>query len=212
MLRNELQTLGFLAVMLASIGLMPQKAAATDPAESQYRELVNRASDGDLSVDFRALRLACLKTSSCDPRGDSKDLIAMRRAIQAKEYETAQKAAERLIEHGFVNIEAHVVCAQAYSALNDSENAKLHHDIAAGLIRSILNTGNGKTKETAFEVIGTFEEHVVMAVLGLPAFGSQSLMPGKPHSYDCLVVDDPKTGQKVSRYFNIDLFYPPKAL
>ena len=51
-----------------------------------------------------------------------------------------------------------------------------------------------------------------MSVLGLPAFGSQALIPGTPHSYDVLEVDDPRTGQKTSVYFNIDLFYPPKRL
>jgi tRNA A58 N-methylase Trm61 len=37
---------------------------------------------------------------------DNKDLISMRRSIQAKEYGGAVKTAEAMIEHGFVNIEA----------------------------------------------------------------------------------------------------------
>jgi hypothetical protein len=37
-------------------------------------------------------------------------------------------------------------------------------------------------------------------------------MPGKPHSYDVIEVDDPKSGQKVSIYFNIDAFFPMKGL
>jgi len=136
----------------------------------------------------------------------------MRRAMQSKEYKEAAKAAETLIDHGFVNIEAHAICSRAYEALNNSDKATFHHDIAASLIRSILTTGDGKTKETAFEVIGTFEEHIVMSVRGLPALGSQSLIPGKPHSHDLLEVSDPKTGEKISVYFNIAAFYPPKGL
>lgn len=61
-------------------------------------------------------------------------------------------------------------------------------------------------------MIGTQEEHVILNVLGLPPFGRQSLIPGKPHSYDVIELDDPKSGQKVSIYFNIDAFYPMKGL
>lgn len=136
----------------------------------------------------------------------------MRQAMRSKDYKKAAKIGESLIDHGFVNIEAHAICSQAYQALNNADKAKFHHDITSSLIRSILGTGDGKEKETAFEVIGTFEEHIVMGVLGLPALGSQSLIPGKPHSYDLLEVNNPKTGEKVSVYFNIDAFYPPKGL
>jgi hypothetical protein len=199
------------SVILAT-GATVLAAAPADKGNEAYRDFVRRANAGDLSVDFRAFRLACLNASTCDPRGDSKDLISMQRSLQSKDYRKAVKTAEALIEHGYVNIQAQVVCSQAYGALNNPEKAKFHHDVAASLIRSIMATGDGKTKETAFEVIGTFEEYVIMNVLGLPAFPSQALIPGKPHSYDVLEVDDPSTGQKASVYFNIDLFYPPKGL
>jgi hypothetical protein len=177
-----------------------------------YLELAQKAASGDLSIDFRALRIACSKSDACDAKGESKDLISMRRASQSHDYKEAAKIAEKLIAAGFPNIEAHAVCAQAYSALQQSEKAAFHQAVASGLIRSIMSTGAGRTKETAFEVIGTQEEHVVLSLLGLPPFGRQSLLPGKPHSYDAIEVDDPKSGQKVSIYFNIDAFYPMKGL
>ncbi len=91
---------------------------------------------------------------TCEPRGDSKDMVSMQRSLQSKNYRRALQTAENLIARGFVNIQAHVVCSQAYEGLNEPEKAKFHHDIAASLIRSILATGDGKTKESGFEVIG----------------------------------------------------------
>jgi hypothetical protein len=196
----------------AAMFVPPLEAGPATAEDSRYKELVAKASNGDLSIDFRALRLACLKTSGCDPTGDTKDMIAMRRAMQSKEYNTAAKLAETLTDHGFVNIEAHADASQAYEAMNKPDKAKFHHDVTTSLLRSILSSGDGKTKETAFEVIGTFEEYIVMSVLGLPALGSQSLMPGKPNSYDVLERTNPKTGQSISVYFKIDAFYPPKGL
>lgn len=185
--------------------------AAQSP-DALYAELVKKAVSGDSTVDFRALRLACAKAENCNAKGESKDLIAMRRASQTGDHKAAIQVAEKLIAAGFPNVEAHAICAEAYKALQQPEKAKFHHDVTSALIRSILSTGDGKTKETAFEVIGTQEEYILLSLLGLPPFGRQSLIPGKPHSYDLIEVDDPKTGKKVSFYFNIDAFYPMKGL
>ena len=177
-----------------------------------YRDLVKSVSNGDLSIDFRTLRFSCLGARNCDPRGENRVFIAIREAMRAKEYEGAAKAAEQLIANGFPNIQAHAACSEAYTALGNSEKAKFHHDVTSALIRSILDSGDGKTKETAFEVIGTFEEYTTMSVLGFPRPSAQSLIPGKPHSYDYLEVVDPKSGAKTGVYFRIDAFYPMKGL
>jgi len=132
--------------------------------------------------------------------------------MRDKKYDAATKAGQKLLSKGFPNIEVHAICAQAYEAIGNSERAKFHHDVTTGLIRSIISTGDGKTKETAFEVIGTFEEYIIMSVLGFPRPASQSLIAGKPHNYDYLQVDDPKTAAKVGIYFNIDAFFPMKGL
>jgi hypothetical protein len=66
--------------------------------------------------------------------------------------------------------------------------------------------------ETAFEVVTTGEEYVVMSVMGLPRFGTQALITGKPHSYDLQTMDDPKSRKKVEVYFKIDAFFPMKGL
>jgi hypothetical protein len=190
----------------------PACVAGDEQDDSKYQALVKQAAGGDLSIDFRDLRLSCAKASSCDPRGDSKDVAAMHRAAQEKHYDVAVKIGQKLIAKGFANIDAHAICARAYGELKQPEKSKFHQAVTSALIRSILSTGDGKTKETAFEVIGPHEEHIMMSVLGLPPFGTQSLISGKPHSYDVIEVENPKTGQKVAVYFNIDAFFPMKGL
>lgn len=206
--------IGFTSLLQAvvAVAVLTTALAGADKRDAAYLEFVKKVNSGDTSVDFRALRLACAEADRCDARGESKDLIAMRRASQSHDYREAAKIGEKLIRQGFPNIEAHAVCGNAYTALNDPRKAKFHQAVASGLIHSIMATGDGKSKESAFEVIGTQEEHVILTVLGLPPFGKQALMPGKPHSYDVIEVDDPKSGQKISVYFNIDAFYPMKGL
>lgn len=177
-----------------------------------YEELVKRAEGGDLSVDFREMRFSCLQAKSCDASGHSDAAKDMYKAMQAADYKKAVKFSEQVIAKGFTNIEAHMVCSTAYEKLGDAEKAKFHHDVASGLLRSIFASGDGKTKETAFEVVTTGEEYVVVSVMGLPRFGSQALIAGKPHSYDLQTREDPKSGQKVEIYFKIDAFFPMKGL
>ncbi len=68
----------------------------------------------------------------------------------------------------------------AYEKLGKADKAKFHHDVASAFLRSIFTSGDGKTKETAFEVASVAEEYVVVMVMGLPRIGNQSLISGKP--------------------------------
>jgi hypothetical protein len=92
--------------------------------------------------------VAGMGADDCDARGQREDLMTMRRAIGENSFDKAAKAAEKLIQAGFTNIEAHVVCSQAYAGLGNPEKANFHRDVARGLIRSIFKTGDGKSKET----------------------------------------------------------------
>jgi len=199
--------------LLTILGIAAMRLPAGDPPKTAaYRELVKRVTSGDVSVDYRALRFACMRADDCDARGEQADVVAMRRAIGEKSFDKAAKAAEKLIQAGFTNIDAHVVCSKAYAALGNPEKANFHRDVAGGLIRSIFKSGDGKSKETAFEVVGVHEEYVVVAIMGLPRPTGQALVTGKPHFYDMLTVEDPKTKQKMEIYFNIDAFYSGKGL
>lgn len=167
---------------------------------------------GDLSIDFRLLRMACIRSSLCEPRGSLADLRALNDADTAKK---VVEIAEKLIDRGFVNIEAHATVVQAYTKLNDPAKAKFHLDVTTALIRSIMNSGDGKTKESAFEVICDREEYDTLAALGLPYFGPTVTWVGGlkdgPHTFEKFQVQNPKTGQNVTVFFNIDNFSPLKS-
>jgi hypothetical protein len=195
-------------MMAARLVLAALSVVLMAGADSSYKTLVDRVNGGDLLIDFHALRLACLQTDECEADADRTKMTAMRQAMQATEFEKAATLAEALIAAGFVNIEAHALCSHACEALHQPDKARFHHDVTAALIHSILSTGDGKTQKTAFEVIGIPEEYIVMQVLGLPGFGSQALLSDKGHSFDRLEETDPKSGEKVVVFFNIDAFFP----
>jgi len=79
-----------------------------------------------MSVDFRELRLACLKASDCN--------------------RTVVETAGKIVQDGFVNMEAHIALAEVYPKLNEPAKAKFHLDVTTALMRSIFMSGDGKTK------------------------------------------------------------------
>jgi hypothetical protein len=126
----------------------------------------------------------------------------------------AVAAAEKLIEDGFVNLEAHATAAGGYGKLNNSQKANAHFAIALALMRSIIGTRDGKTKESAYEVICDREEYSVLSALGLsylPPGASMTPVKDGLHSYEKWDTQNLKTGQKVAVYFNIDAFIPAKS-
>jgi hypothetical protein len=177
-----------------------------------YEELVKRVQDGDLRVDFREMRFACLQAKNCSAEGSAEIKKELYAAMRAGQDQKVAEAGEKMIAAGFTNIEAQMMCAMAYKKLGDTEKAKFHHEVAAGLLQSIMANSDGRTKDSAFEVVCTAEEYVVVSVMGLPRLGDQALIAGKPHSYDLLTREDPKSGKRVQVYFKIDAFYPMKGL
>jgi Domain of unknown function (DUF4919) len=200
--------------IVAAFGKAPFALIGADQDDATYRALVQRVEGGDLTVDFRSLRLACIKSSQCEPRGTKAALGAMNRAVNDREYDKVVEIAGQLISRGFVNIEAHATSVGAYEELHDAGNAKFHREVTTGLLRSILNSGDGKTKESAFEVICDREEYETLSALGLPYLGPEvsftTVEDGGRH-YDRWQVRHPKTGQMVVLFFNTDAFSPTKS-
>jgi len=176
---------------------------------TDYQAIVRRVEAGDFTLDFRALRLACMESPQCEPRGTKGDLAAINQAEREHQSEKVVEIAERLIRKGFANIEAHADCVKAYEAIHDAAKSKFHLDVATALLRSILLSGDGATRETAYEVISDREEYLTLVAKGLPyvgSGGSASAIEEGGHRYDRWNVLDPKTGKTVVIFFNTDAF------
>jgi hypothetical protein len=176
---------------------------AATPDENAYAALLERAKNSDSTVDFRELRVLYSRTPAYSPLPDG-DYEAMQKAFGAGKDERALKLAGRVLERNYVNIDAHLVNMTIHSQTGDTE--KLEHDdfMLKGLIGSILDSGDGTSPETAFEVITVREEYLLLEVLGFE-MKKQSTLDSDGHTYDMLEVSDPKTGKSGAIYFNVDI-------
>jgi hypothetical protein len=201
-----------LAVLAA---FLPMLAVAAEQDDVTYRALVQRARSGDTTVDYRLLRLTCMKSDLCQPRGSKTDLGALTDAEKAGDLKKAAEIAEKLLDEGFVNLEAHASLSEIYQRLHDPEKAAFHFKMVLNMMLSIRNSGDGKTKETAFEVICDREEYDLLTSLDLPYYGvgvvsTRKITEGL-HAYNRWEVRSPKTGQIETIFFNEDNFSPTKS-
>lgn len=125
----------------------------------------------------------------------------MQQAATEHQRSRAVELAEHLLDQGFVNWDAHMECFAIYTELGDAAKATFHLQAAIALVSSIMRTRDGKTKETAFEVISDREEYYALTSLGLHYLGpdvlSHSEVTDGVHHYDRWSVRDPKKSEVV---------------
>lgn len=191
-------------VLLFTLILVPSWSfpQEKDAARARYNEIVAKLKVGDKNVDFKELRVAyagTIHTADTDPQKK-----AMTAALNAKKFDEAIKNADAILAADYADMDAHLGEYIAYRGLQNSEQADFHKFVLKGLLDSIAKSADGKSFETAFEVIEVDEEYVLLRFMGLMP-SKQSTSEKNGHSFDVLETVNPKTNEKVTLYFNIDI-------
>jgi hypothetical protein len=172
------------------------------PTKSTYADLVTKVKAGDKSVDFKELRIAYADSGGgADTDAQKK---AMMTALNSKNYADALRNADIVLASDYVDMDAHFVEYIADRELKNQDQAEFHKFILQGLLDSITHSGDGKSFETAFQVIQVHEEYVVLRFMGLMP-SKQSMAEKNGHSYDVMETVNTKSNEKVTLYFNIDI-------
>ena len=191
--------------ILCSLFLLQAVGVAQEPAAKvPYETLLEKVKKQDSSVNFKELRFSYTETKQYSPYGsDSENRKAMFEALKAEGYEKALALSEKILAANYLDINAHFVAFAANRYLGHLEKADYHKYVFQNLLKSISDSGDGKTMETAFFVISTDEEYALFSFMGLRPAG-QALIEDKGHRYDKMTAIDPKTEQSSTYYFNID--------
>jgi len=172
---------------------------------SEYSTLLARVKSGDLSIDFKQLRFSYMESPERHQAKDTDEQKkAMFEALKKKDYAKAVHNADVVLEQEFIDLDAHRVEQIACEGLQDEQKARFHEAVARGLLKSILDSGDGKSAATAYVVISVHEEYIVLQVLGLRPSG-QSVVHLDGHSYDVLETKKQDSGAGVKLYFNVDI-------
>jgi hypothetical protein len=196
------------AIHIVLCVLCLSNAFAQDKPKEQniYEALVARAKSGDQTVDFRQMRLAYADSPDYSQRPDTDpQKKAMNAELQGKQYAKAIDDADKVLAANYVDMDAHLVEYIAHRELKDTELAELHKFVLERLLRSITDGADGKTPETAYQVIEVHEEYVLLRFMGVGLPKSQSYLHKDGHAYDEIKFEDPTSKEERTIYFNVDI-------
>lgn len=170
-----------------------------------YETLLEAARRDPPAADFEALRLAYARSEHYAPYDHASEAQqAMHQAMGHRDLLAALDAANRLLEAYYLDIDAHMMASFACYHLGDEARSTYHGQFAVGLLKSILDSGDGLRPQTAFVVIDIREEYALLKALRLRPRG-QALVNHEGHHFDVLTVENPQTGLTTKMHFNIDL-------
>jgi hypothetical protein len=180
-------------------------AAEQQKAERDYAEILGHVQQGDMTVDFRAFRVAgALKSGPHASMLEAKERAAFRSIAASGDWMGALELAKRALDRNYASLVAHSDAMAAYQAMGKADEAGAHEKILNALLDSIRQSGDGKSPETAYFVVTVQEEYIFLnRVLNVRA-KSQDWVRKDGHFYDRLAVPDSTTNQVGYLWFNAD--------
>ena len=179
--------------------------ALDDPkvARTKYDELAARVNNGDLNIDWQALRMAARVG---EVYGDYDPYDAAKRAqgtFEKGDYDGTLKIARETLRHNVADGEAHVAAWSSLKQLGRQPEADKEWSILQALVQSILKSGDGKSAKTAWFVVGLREEFLMLGAALQVQSKEQHSVKQDGHYYSRIVVTD-SSGKDAVVWFNID--------
>jgi hypothetical protein len=187
--------------------LLPAMALAGDAGDLSYDALLAQLKSGNTTIDFQALRFARAELPGYNPYDALSDPAKgdLIRAMAANDLERVATIANEIIARDYTDIDAHSALAAVLERRGQTEQAAFERTVADGLLRSIEQSGDGMTPETAYVVIGVAEEYSFLGATQVQV-ARQSLLQTDRGPVDALEVVAPN-GERHTVYFNVSRLF-----
>ncbi len=195
--------------MLSVAGCATAQPEAVDSGNDGriYRHMLDAALANPSATDWTALRHAYAASPAYDPFVAEKP-GAPNAALAARQgdWQSAASIADAAATANTMDLRAQFTASVADRHVGRVADADMHRAIGRGILQAILATGNGTTPQTAFHVLGTSEEYIVLDAMHMRR-GSQSLIHQDGHAYDRLSATHLPDGRPGDVWFNIDVSF-----
>ncbi|SRR5579872_4134150 len=174
-----------------------------DVAIKKYEAYKAKVMTGDLSIDWRDFRLTAALgevSQGFDSQPVHDQVVD---DLAAGRYEKALAQAQIVIDRNMANGEGHLLAMTVLQKMGRNEEAEKQEAILNAIGKSIMESGDGASAETAWFTVAPSETVFFMTeALGAQIEG-QELVHVHGHAYDKLTVLD-RQGQKRVVWFNTD--------
>ena len=170
-----------------------------------YSRTIKLLESGKTDVDYRKFRESFIeseqfKIASKKSNEFSKLKKEMYNQMSESNYDSVISITKNMLSIDYTSMTAHKVLRQTYNIIGDTINSKKYKTIQFGLLKSIVNSGDGKSCKNAWSVIQISEEYFILKML-------ETKLSTQTIDYNGGVCDkmdvENENGEKVIYYFEI---------
>jgi hypothetical protein len=169
----------------------------------EYKRLLVQAFDNISQANFDAIRQAYSESAEYAPYATPPDMTPLKAAMDAEKWAEAGVMCAEMLQADYLQINLHLLMAHLYDQVDEKTRANWHLAFANGLTRSIMDSGDGRSFETAIKVIAIREEYDVIRLLGLRPL-RQELVSHEGHRYDVIDVADQEGNPQGQLFFDVE--------
>ena len=175
-----------------------------------YSKTIQILENGKTDIDYKSFRESFIKSNqfkiASEKSSEFRDLKKqMYRQMSESKYDSIISTTKKMLSIDYTSMITHKILRQTYKIVGDSINAKKHKTIQFGLLRSIVNNGDGKSCQNGWPVIQISEEYFILDMLGVE-LKTQSIDGG---ICDRMEVED-ENGEMKVYYFEISKVFKGK--
>ena len=161
-----------IALTVTSVTVFGQTTSIVVPKfDDKYSKYVQMLEDGEIDIDYKDFRYSLLESEQFKIiSGKLRELFDLREKIDKQmdksDYNKVISTTKKMLSIDYANMLAHSILSHTYQIIGDSINAQKHKIILLGLLHSIIDNRDGKSRETAWSVIQISEEYFILDMLG----------------------------------------------
>ncbi len=173
-----------------------------------FVELIAVAEKDPQSVDFADLRYAYTQSEAYQPTNHFSYGRLQGATNQYQSFEEIEIVCKKILRDNPMDLEVRMLLEFAYDQMEQHDLAAHHHAFTMGMFNAIQATGDGKSLETAWEVVSVAEEYTMLSVMGLQ-MQQQALINRVDRHFDILTCVPRKNpgASPIELYFDITAPY-----
>jgi hypothetical protein len=136
----------------------------------EYSKTIKNLELGKTDIDYKKFRESFIQSKQFKIATEQKTELnnlkkEMFEKMSKSEIDSVIGITKKMLSIDYTNMTAQKVLRQSYKIVGDTINAKKHKAIQFGLLKSIVNNGDGKSCETGWSVIQISEEYFILEML-----------------------------------------------
>lgn len=179
-----------------------------------YCQTIKLLESGNTEIEYKKFRESFIESEQFKIASKkSKEFIDLKKEMynqmSESNYDSVISITKNMLSIDYTNMTAHKILRQTYKIIGNTINAEKYKTIQFGLLKSIVNNGDGKSCESGWPVIQVSEEYFILNMLELKLL--EQSIDNTGGVCDKMKVEN-DNGEKITYYFEISKVFEGRRI